>query len=228
MDERQEFFPGMALSGELLLIGRAVEYLPYFVYAFEVMGQEGLGRGRGRVDLVDFVELDARGQPGETLYQVKEGVLQAPQQLAWQQCRNPAAGEAAATDLTLTFLTPVRLKAEGRMVEQLEFHHVIRNLLRRLASLAYFHGGIDPETFPFKEAIRVAEQVPTVSRHLRWLDWERYSSRQRTKMLMGGLVGQITLTQVPGVFHSLLTTGSHLHVGKMASFGLGRYEVSFP
>ncbi|MGQ9921964.1 MAG: CRISPR system precrRNA processing endoribonuclease RAMP protein Cas6, partial [Desulfobacca sp.] len=118
------------------------------------------------------------------------------------------------------------LKYQGRFLERLEFHHLIRNLLRRLASLAYFHCGLDPEVFPFQEAIRTAEQVQSTLSQLQWLDWERYSSRQQTRMLMGGLVGTIQFRQVPPLFLSLLRTGEHLHVGKMASFGLGRYELT--
>jgi hypothetical protein len=110
-------------------------------------------------------------------------------------------------------------------VERLEFHHVIRNLLRRLASLAYFHSGIDPEAFDFRGAIREAERVASDGGRLHWQDWERYSGRQGRRLLMGGLVGRIKFKEVPPEFWGLLATGEQLHVGKLASFGLGRYGV---
>jgi len=226
LDQRQRFAPGDELSGELLLIGRAMEYLPYFVYTLEVLGQEGLGRGRGRAALLEVKELDHRQQIVGDIYASTTGLLSAPRQAAWRQTRAAAApAPRRPLDLSLEFLTPVRLKYQGRFLERLEFHHLIRNLLRRLASLAYFHCGLDPEAFPFKETIRTAEQVASTASQLQWLDWERYSSRQQSRMLMGGLVGKMHCRQVPPQFLSLLHTGEHLHVGKMASFGLGQYRV---
>ncbi len=226
-DPRLRFAPGEALSGELLLIGRAIDYLPYFVYTLEVLGQEGLGRGRGRAELVEVRELDRRQQPVGEIYAATTGLLTAPTQAARRQTKAAAAQSPhQALDLSLEFLTPVRLKYQGRFLERLEFHHLIRNLLRRLASLAYFHCGLDPEAFSFKETIAAAEIVLSSSCQLQWLDWERYSSRQQSRLLMGGLIGKIQFREVPPPFFSLLLTGEDLHVGKMASFGLGRYEMA--
>ena len=222
---QQRFEPGARLSGELLLIGRAREYLPYFIYTLEVLGHEGLGRGRGRAELVEVCELD-RQQPAGDIYSAATGLLTAPTGAAWRQT-NAVAGQppTRSVDLSVEFLTPVRLKYQGRFLDRLEFHHLIRNLLRRLASLAYFHCGLDPEEFNFKEAIAAAEKVISTFQQLRWLDWERYSSRQQSRLLMGGLVGQINFQQVPPQFLPLLLCGEQLHVGKMSSFGLGRFEV---
>lgn len=35
----------------MILIGRAIDYLPYFIYTFEELGKMGLGKGRGEFNL---------------------------------------------------------------------------------------------------------------------------------------------------------------------------------
>ncbi|MDV7399370.1 CRISPR system precrRNA processing endoribonuclease RAMP protein Cas6, partial [Arthrospira platensis SPKY1] len=55
-------------------------------------------------------------------------------------------------------------------------------------------------------------------------DWERYSSRQKQKMKLGGLVGRWQLLQVPAPLLPFVHLGQWLHVGKEGAFGLGKYQ----
>ena len=41
--------------------------------------------------------------------------------------------------ITISFLTPLRLRFDGHITDKIEFHIFIRNLLRRISSLSYFH-----------------------------------------------------------------------------------------
>jgi CRISPR/Cas system endoribonuclease Cas6 (RAMP superfamily) len=61
---------------------------------------------------------------------------------------------------------------------------------------------------------------------LHWHEWTRFSSRQDTRMQMGGLLGDLTLGG-PGLptFWSSLWYGQWVHVGKGTSFGLGAYAL---
>ena len=54
---------------------------------------------------------------------------------------------------------------------------------------------------------------------LQWLDWERYSARQGSRMLPGGLVGNISFTQGPPEFYSLLGGSSYTWANRPASDG---------
>ncbi len=47
LDGREEYEPDEELIFELVLVGRAIEYLPYFAYTFIHAGARGLGRGMG-------------------------------------------------------------------------------------------------------------------------------------------------------------------------------------
>ena len=47
-DSQRTYEKGEELSFGLTLIGRAVDYLPYFIYAFEELGRIGIGKGKGK------------------------------------------------------------------------------------------------------------------------------------------------------------------------------------
>ncbi|NPV80768.1 MAG: CRISPR system precrRNA processing endoribonuclease RAMP protein Cas6 [Firmicutes bacterium] len=48
---KREFAPGEEIPFGLVLIGRGIEFLPYFIVAFQEFGRTGIGRGRGRFRL---------------------------------------------------------------------------------------------------------------------------------------------------------------------------------
>ena len=60
---------------------------------------------------------------------------------------------------------------------------------------------------------------------IKWVDLERYSSRQKTKMKMGGFVGNIEYKGSIEKFLPLIYLGSYLHIGKNTTFGLGKYII---
>ena len=101
---------------------------------------------------------------------------------------------------------------------------LMRVLLRRLSNLAYFHCGSELQ-LDFRGLIAAAEQVQIASSHLWWYDWERYSTRQDTRMKLGGVLGQVTYTGDVQPFLPLLQLGTYVHVGKGTSFGLGKYVI---
>ncbi len=71
-----------------------------------------------------------------------------------------------------------------------------------------------------------ANAVVVENQNLHWEDWERYSNRQETRMKMGGFVGEVTLLGELAPWLPLLKIGELTHVGKGATFGLGKYECS--
>ena len=92
--------------------------------------------------------------------------------------------------VTLRFITPTRIKYNGKLTKDIDFEIVVRNLLRRLSWLAEVHCD-EKWDMDWKGVInRAKERVKTVYSDLRWHDWERYSQRQATKMKMGGFLGE--------------------------------------
>ncbi len=212
-ENKQVYEPGETMEFSLVLIGRGREYLPYFVYAFEELGNMGLGRGKGRY------RIEKIHAGGEEIYTAETRTLREP--------RNalviPAQTEPV-TSLTLTFLTPTRIKYEEQLAPDPEFHMLMRNLLRRISSLSYFHTGNKMEA-DFKGIIERAGAVKTVRKDLTWIDWERYSTRQDARMKLGGFVGTMAFEGDIMEFMPYLRIGEIVHIGKATSFGLGKFRI---
>ena len=213
-ETREIYEPGDELRVGLVLVGRALDYLPYFIYAFEEMGRRGMGVERGKAALQRVLA------GGQCIYQTDTGQL-APD---YPVCAGPPDGEAVGTRLRLRLHTPIRLKAAGRYTSRLDFALLVRALLRRTSDLARFHCGAELD-LDYRPWIERAAEVSAVATTLRWHDWERYSQRQEQKMKLGGLVGEVEFAGEWAPFLPLLRLGADLHVGKGTGFGLGRYEI---
>jgi CRISPR/Cas system endoribonuclease Cas6 (RAMP superfamily) len=91
--------------------------------------------------------------------------------------------------------------------------------------LALLHGRGRLE-LDYRGLISRAGEVKTVTSSLRWDDLERYSNRQKTKMKLGGFVGEVEYAgEAIEEFLPLVAAGEILHVGAGTSFGLGRYRI---
>ena len=217
-ETKATYEPNDELRVGLVLVGRALEYLPYFIYAFEELGQRGLGVGRGKVAVQRVVALGADGD--RCIYQAASGQLEPD----YPVCMGPPDGDAEGERLRLRLRTPLRLKSGGRYARQLDFPLLVRALLRRISDLARCH--CDAELgLDYRQWIARAAAVRTATTAVRWRDWERYSQRQQQKMKLGGLVGEVEFVGEWSAFGPLLRLGADLHVGKGTGFGLGRYEI---
>jgi len=224
------------LSFNLVLVGRAVEYLPYFIYTFDELGKSGIGRGRGRYRLRSVANIPFAGKEGlvyehetKTIKSVSPDLIDLSEAVRSVENGPIHAAEDRQT-VKLTFFTPTRIKYNGSLTKDLDFHILMRQLLRRLFLLWHFHcyrnaAGTRSEDSYHRTLIRLAEGVKVQNSSLRWHDWERYSHRQKGRMKLGGFVGDITYSGTIAPFLPFLEAGSILHVGKGTSFGLGRYGV---
>lgn len=231
-EKRRGFKPGDEINFGLTLIGRAIDYLPYFIYTFDELGKIGIGKGKAKYELRE-VSCD-----GKTIYDSETKTLKSFEAASLDigiptlgnQKNNPTLEKGGVGGflnqlLTLNFLTPTRILFDGHLTLDLEFHILIRNLLRRLSLLYYFHCNGDPSEWDFKGLIERAKEVKVKERKLRWYDWERYSGRQETRLKMGGFVGDITFEGDIEPFMPLIKAGEVLHVGKGTGFGLGKYRI---
>lgn len=116
--------------------------------------------------------------------------------------RDKTGQTTAEGRLIVGFETPCRLKYERHLIDVPEFHILIRNLLRRISALARFHHTFQPD-IDFKGVIESSLRVRLIQNRTRWVDWERYSARQSSRMKLGGIMGvavyQFTNGPVRGV-----------------------------
>lgn len=233
IETKTNYQPGDAMTLGLVLIGRAVEYLPYFVYTFEELGKIGIGKLKGKYELTDvshdevqiYNSVDRRLKPAINNFPSIPSYLKK-----WNEefsSKNNGELSGAMLDrniVTLNFITPVRIVENEDLVVDLEFHHLIRSLLRRISTLSYFHCG-ERLDLDFKGLIERAQSVKVKERKTEWHDWERYSARQDTRMKMGGVIGKMSFEGAIAEFMPFLELGEILHAGKNTSFGLGMYTL---
>lgn len=226
---------GDKLSFNLILIGRASGYLPYFIYTFDELGKIGIGKKKGKYKLLG-VEND-----GKTVYYNEDKIIRdigteridIPDNIDFNlpdsdiKNRQQDANLEKIDSITLRFFTPVRIKYGRDLAVKLEFNIIVTALLRRLCLLRYFHSEMKEPSWNHKEIIAESEKVSIESDHLKWHDWERYSTRQAMRMKMGGLIGNISYKGNIKPFMSILKAGEILHVGKGTSFGLGKYMLHY-
>lgn len=209
---------GQMLYLRLILIGKAIDFLPYFVYVFQRMGDEGIGTDRGRFQLQRVRSLSASGEKQE-VYDCQS------RQLSSRIYRISLDDFKAQLlpQVTLQFYTPTYVKSGGQPVIHLEFPILLKAILRRYHSLNYFHGNGDKEWFAIPWEL--ADEVEIVHQELEPLSYRRYSNRQKKRIPLEGFVGRITYRGNLTPFYPWLKIGEYLHVGKGAVFGMGGYGV---
>jgi len=224
------YYPvGSTFSFDLTLIGKAISFFPYFIVAFKELGDQGLGRGRKPFRLKQISAVDSIRGREEPIYTAEEELVRTGEvKVTLADCQRLAASflaDGGPTTLRLAFLTPTRLKYQDHLVDKPEFHIIFRSLLRRLSALALFHCGTKLDV-DYRGLIAQTQTVQLIQDETKWVDWERYSSRQRERMVFGGLIGQATYAGDVRPFLPYLLFGQWTHVGKNATFGLGRYRIS--
>lgn len=210
---------GEEISFGLVLIGKAVDYVPYFVYTFEEMGKTGIGKGRGK-----YLLIKAETATGPVYSREDRTIRPQPAKMATIP-EDFSFDAGNSTPLTVNFLTPARISYGRDLAVSPDFHILVRSLLRRLNLLHYFHGEQREAGWNHKEIIAAAETVIMEKKSTRWWDWERYSARQQTRMKMGGLVGEASYQGNIEPFMPFLRAGEIFHIGKGTSFGLGKYLI---
>jgi len=205
----------------LLLFGRATEYLPYFLYAFEEMGRVGIGarlrdgRGKFRLSQVTY--------EGKSVYDSGTGKLTTGT-TETLELENIPRKVAAPTTVTISLETPLRLKHNNRLHAELPFHVLVRAALRRVSTLNRLYGDGEPD-LDYRGLVARAQQVRTSKSTIRWLDVRRYSNRQQDSMLVGGMIGDITYEGELAEFLPLIKYCEKVHLGKATTFGLGKIKV---
>ena len=132
---------------------------------------------------------------------------------------------------TIKFETPTYITYKGRIWEKPEFHIIIRNLLRRIFIIGYYHYNVKLP-IDFNTLIEDAQNVSLVD-----YDWQlektsRFSSRKNQVMSIFGYMGHATYHVNDNVKHiqkllGYLTLGEQIHAGKNTVFGCGKILLSY-
>ncbi len=217
LEEKTGYQPGETVEFGLILVGRAIEFLPYFVLTFNRLGEEGLGVKRARCALERVEQLEASGCATAVVYDGGTRVMR-PAAGSIREVSSACASQSRA--LQVRFLTPTFLVFEGHAVREPHFHHLVRRLRDRLNALATFYCG-GPLVLDFKGLGERAAAVLRTHCDLRWMARQRQSSRTGRRHDVSGFVGTCAFAGDLAEFLPLLHFGQYLHVGKHTAWGNG-------
>jgi len=235
LTEQREFQKGEQLTANLVLIGKTIDMLPYFIYAFTVLGERvGLGKAKGK-----FVVRQVSDAEGKKVYDGQTQMLKDSYRIFTFADFENAAGSPSGNPslrerISLNFITPTRIMTSYgsgsrhliRLREAKDFGTLAETLYHRVFALTSLYCGNGVLDYKEHKLLLNATRLSLTAANIRWQDWERYSNRQQTRMKLGGFVGEATFEGELGEFMPLLRIGTHLHVGKNTSFGLGKFEVN--
>lgn len=215
------FTAGETFDFKLILFGDMNSALPYFVYAFELMGKQGIGKKNG--DHRSRFSLTGVSCNGQNLYDPAVGkLLPVPEPAKLMLAPSIVTDELQ--DIEVVLRTPLRLKQDNHLQATLTFPMLTRAMLRRVSGLFNAWGEGEPP-LDYRGMIARAEQVRVVNGRLYWHEWERYSNRQDTAMNFGGLLGTAVYQGPLVEYLPLMRLCEQVHIGKQTTFGLGRFSV---
>ena len=202
--------------------------------SFRELASVGLGLNRARCTLERVEQTDVSANhprpanyDARLIYSSDNQVFQPSGSVSVHDCLNsrlrefPAANDDESTQrMTIRFLTPTFLRADGEVVRRPEFHHVFKRLRDRISALSVFFGDGALE-LDFRAIGERAEKARTVSAQIDWVERFRTSSKTRQRHELSGFVGEASYEGELREFLPWLALGELLHVGKHTAWGNG-------
>jgi hypothetical protein len=222
---------GETLTFGLTLFGATASLFPYVVLAAQELAHTGLGRPlaanrgrRGLLQVTGITSMHPLTGATQPLYASDSPQVQMPELAVTGEDVAAFAASLPTDTITLQLQTPLRLIDGDRLVKRLTLRPLLQRLMRRLDDLSMAYGS-GPLDIDFHALLDITERVTVVEDCTRWVDVISYSSRQRGRTPIGGLLGEITFAGDLAPLRELLVWGSLVHVGKNAVKGDGCYRV---
>lgn len=193
----------------ILFLGRGRNFIPYVTQALENAGVKGIGRNRSPYQ-IHAVSIEGQDMD----YSLP---LISQKSKHW-----PTGTESFSGPFSVQLVSPCRIKEQGSYVTTITLEDILRSEYRRMQLLEELFGD-ENVVFP-EESSLVFPQSEIIQQ--RWEDTPYYSSRQKTALRLGGVVGGFSVQRsLTGFGASLLKAAEVFHVGKNVSFGLGKVVV---
>lgn len=225
------------LDVNVVLIGENIKYFPYVYYSFLKSGESGVLKQRFKFEIMDVISRNKKVVKGDKII-IPEKIEELKFNLLKYFNKNGSfkkkvlSGEVQRKVYSIEFLSPVRIKKEGKFIDDIYPKDILISFFRRLQILTYYYGSDfneDDKTL-FNKIIDSIDFY-TIKKETKWFDFSYYSSRQKFKMKMGGLIGNIRF-EISGkiefikLIDKIFDAMNHLNIGKNISFGLGKVKVN--
>ncbi len=226
---KRKYYPGELFSMDLILVGKAIEYIPYLVYIFDEAGHSsGIGKWRSSgFGNYQLLKVTCFNNESEIVYYKDEKILVENVFSPCSLDKNINIPQENSL-LIINFITPAHIVYDSAEIEKTKNHPftfpaMIQSLLWRIYLLYGFHQSQD---VPEYQKIPVRE-LEIVNKNLTWEKFEHFSNRQYTGVPIVGFRGSVVLQGDWQQYLPLLKLGEIIHVGRETTFGLGKYIVNF-
>ncbi len=120
-------------------------------------------------------------------------------------------------EFILRLETPLRIKKNGKFIldESIEFESILNSIYQRSLALQ----NKEFEKLPFKPKYKIK------SKDIYFNDIKRFSNVQNTSMQLGGIMGEMWISDIDEQSFKLLKLGELIGVGKQTVFGLGKINI---
>jgi hypothetical protein len=210
LDSKTKYKKEEEIHFTIILFASTIAYIPQFIYAFDKLGQIGIGKNRYKYEL-----LKVTSEEEKKIFENKILFKENIKITTVQQYVNERKKEIDHIN-TMEFVSPFRLILKGKPANSIEFKDILMAISRRLVILNAM------ENNEIKD-IQIISDLHIESDDLKWFESERYSSTQKSKMKFGGLKGKIQFLGDINEYKDYLIACELTHIGKNTVFGLGKY-----
>ncbi|RKX80188.1 MAG: hypothetical protein DRP87_00480 [Spirochaetes bacterium] len=198
----------------ITMFGKSIEYFPYLYFSLKQAGEKGIFRDRVRLSVDSLL----CGDSSILLEEEKIDTSVPPR--VW---RIEGSEDRQVKKINIKLLSPLRLKYSGKYGTDFTCFDFLNAVERRARLLCGFFG--EDQQDRNKPVFSTGNKQIT-ERDLIWHDYRYYSSRQKSRLKMGGTVGSFSLE---GEFSSgelsLLKGAELFQVGKNSVFGFGKISI---
>ncbi|GFP27978.1 hypothetical protein HKBW3C_02172 [Candidatus Hakubella thermalkaliphila] len=208
---------------DVILLGKAINYLPYFILAIQELGRMGLGKDRGKF-ILEKVKVYKNDNEYDTVYTLESEAISNQQNIIDLNYLATKIKLSNVNEVTIMFQTPTKIRLNNQNISCPDFNHLFRALIHRLSAISYFHC----EKEPILDFVQLIEDSRSVERHfsqVNWIEYSRFSTRQKSDLLMGGFIGEVSYKGMLNQFLPFILLGEAVHVGKNCTFGFGKYQL---
>ena len=194
------------LKFSFYLFEESCDELPYVLSAIKKALEEiGLGREKQPVKITQISVNNKQIYDGNQFSPIDEI---SPYQFSINEIYH---------DIKIEFKMPLRIKHKNQFArDEINLPNLITNIHNRYREL---------KELPFKKlGFKVEGEI--VKSNIRYLDLYRYSNRQKSKMKLGGIIGNLTIKGLDEKSFYYLKLGEVIGAGKQTVFGLGDYEIT--